>query len=237
MAYTTVLFDLDGTLLPMDQDVFLTTYFKLLKEKASSVGYDAKLFMHAVFTGLDAMIKNDGKKSNEEVFWNAFTPVFGPQTDRDEKIFEDFYANEFEQVKDVCGFDIKAAEIIQLLKKKGIDAVLATNPVFPHMATESRMRWAGLSPMDFKHYTTYENSFHAKPHPDYYRDIINTLSLDPKKCLMVGNDVEEDMVAKDLGMDVFLLTDCLINKPNADISVYPHGGFDELKDYLNKMTD
>ena len=45
------------------------------------------------------------------------------------------------------------------------------------------------------------------------------------------------MVAKDLGMDVFLLTDCLINKPNADISVYPHGGFDELKDYLNKMTD
>ena len=237
MAYTTVLFDLDGTLLPMDQDVFLTTYFKHLKEKASSVGYDAKLFMHAVFTGLDAMIKNDGKKSNEEVFWNAFTPVFGPQTDRDEKIFEDFYANEFEQVKDVCGFDIKAAEIIQLLKKKCIDAVLATNPVFPHMATESRMRWAGLSPMDFKHYTTYENSFHAKPHPDYYRDIINTLSLDPKKCLMVGNDVEEDMVAKDLGMDVFLLTDCLINKPNADISVYPHGGFDELKDYLNKMTD
>ena len=29
-------------------------------------------------------------------------------------------------------------------------------------------------------------------------------------------------------MKVFLLTDCLINRDGADISVWPNGGFDEL---------
>ena len=53
---------------------------------------------------------------------------------------------------------------------------------------------------------------------------------------MVGNDVAEDMIAQQLGMQVFLLTDCMINKANADISVYPHGGFEELKAFLNTLN-
>ena len=39
---------------------------------------------------------------------------------------------------------------------------------------------------------------------------------------MVGNDVKEDMVARKLGMDVFLITDCLINPNNEDIEQFPH---------------
>jgi len=35
---------------------------------------------------------------------------------------------------------------------------LATNPLFPQEATYSRIRWAGLSPSDFEHCTTYENA-------------------------------------------------------------------------------
>ena len=52
---------------------------------------------------------------------------------------------------------------------------------------------------------------------------------------MVGNDVGEDMIAEKLGMRVFLLTDCMINKANADISIYPHGNFDDLKNFLNTL--
>ena len=55
-----------------------------------------------------------------------------------------------------------------------------------------------------------------------------------ENCLMVGNDVVEDMIAESLGMKVFLLSDCIINKHNADISRYPHGGFDELKAFLKQ---
>ena len=64
--------------------------------------------------------------------------------------------------------------------------------------------------------------------------ITEKLGLDPKECLMVGNDVSEDMIAEKLGMKVFLLTDCIINKENKDIDQYPNGGFQELIEYINK---
>ena len=62
-----------------------------------------------------------------------------------------------------------------------------------------------------------------------------SLGVSPKECLMVGNDVGEDMIARELGADVFLLTDCLINKDGKDISVYPHGGFDELLQLIEQL--
>ena len=54
------------------------------------------------------------------------------------------------------------------------------------------------------------------------------------ECVMVGNDVKEDMVAASkLGMRTFLLTDCLLNKDELDTSAYPQGGFEELRAYFN----
>ena len=53
---------------------------------------------------------------------------------------------------------------------------------------------------------------------------------------MIGNDVGEDMTASKLGMRVFLLTDCLINRSGEDISAYPHGGFPELLDFVHAIT-
>ena len=61
------------------------------------------------------------------------------------------------------------------------------------------------------------------------------MKLSPEQCLMVGNDVGEDMVAEVLGMQVFLLTDCMINKQNVDISRYPHGDFAALKSHLCQL--
>ena len=52
---------------------------------------------------------------------------------------------------------------------------------------------------------------------------------------MVGNDVTEDMITVELGMQAFLLTDDIINKKGADISVYPNGGFDELKKWIEEL--
>ena len=113
---------------------------------------------------------------------------------------------------------------------------LATNPIFPARATQWRIQWAGLKPEDFEWYTAYENSSHSKPNPAYYRDVLARLNVKPEECLMVGNDVGEDMIAEQLGMKVFLLTDCIINKTNADISAYPHGNFDDLKSFLKQLS-
>ena len=126
-------------------------------------------------------------------------------------------------------------QVIAKLKVKGLTLALATNPIFPAIATESRMRWAGLDQNDFVLYTTYENSRFCKPNPEYYRDILNQLGAQPQECLMVGNDVTEDMVAQTLGMQVFLLTDCLINKQGKDISAYPQGSFDQLLAYIDTL--
>ena len=52
---------------------------------------------------------------------------------------------------------------------------------------------------------------------------------------MVGNDVEEDMVAESLGMKVFLLDKCLINKKEKDVSVYPRGDHDSLMNFISML--
>jgi FMN phosphatase YigB (HAD superfamily) len=180
------------------------------------------------------MVKNDGSCTNEEAFWNFFTGVYGEKARADMPVFEEFYENEFQQAKQFCGFAPKAREVIRLLHENGVRCVLATNPLFPAVATFSRIRWAGLEPTDFALVTTYENIGCCKPNPAYYSEILRRLCLSPADCLMVGNDVGEDMVAKTLGIDVFLLTDCLINRKNEDISVYPHGNFDDLIAYLKE---
>jgi len=234
VKYKAILFDLDGTLLPMDQDAFVKGYFSRLAVKLAPLGYDPKKLIDAIWAGTGAMVKNDGKITNEEAFWRKFTQIFGEQARQDEPVFADFYANEFQQVREICGCNPKAKESIDAIKAMGYRTVLATNPIFPAIATESRMRWAGLELNDFELYTTYENSNYCKPNPAYYQEILDQIGLEGKDCLMVGNDVTEDGAAEKLGMDVFLLPACLINKENRDISAYPQGDFDDLLAYLKE---
>lgn len=224
-----VLFDLDGTLLPMDQDEFVKGYFRLLAKKLAPYGYEPDALVKAVWHGTAAMVKNDGSCTNEEVFWKDFTNIFGEKARSHEPVFAEYYEKDFQQVKDICGFTPKAAETVRSLKSAGVRVALATNPVFPAVATESRIRWAGLEPEEFELYTTYENIGFCKPNLEYYREILRRMELDAANCLMVGNDVDEDMVAGQLGMEVFLLTDHLINKSGTDISIFPHGSFDDLR--------
>jgi len=237
MSIKAVLFDLDGTLLPMDQDVFVKAYFGGIAAALAPRGYEPKKLVDAIWTGTASMIKNDGTKTNEERFWERFISIFGEKAKEDEPYFEAFYESEsgFDRVRDVLGYTPSASEIISLIKSKGLRIALATNPIFPSIATEKRISWAGLSTSDFELYTTYENSRFCKPNLAYYKDILNKLGLKGEECLMVGNDVGEDMIARELGMQVFLLTDCLINKTDKNVSDFPHGSFPELKDFIESL--
>ncbi len=231
----TILFDLDGTLLPMNQDLFIETYLTLMAKKLAPFGYDPKVLPDSIWKGCYAMIKNDGSCPNKDLFWKTFCEIHGEHASKDEPLYEEFYRTDFQKAAEVCGFHPMAAEILREIQKKDLRAVLATNPVFPTIATHSRVRWAGLEPDDFVFITTYENSSFCKPNLDYYREILGKLNLKAEECLMVGNDVSEDMIAAQLGMQVFLLTDCIINKHDLDISVYPHGGFSELMNYIRSL--
>ena len=235
MSIRYIFFDLDGTLLPMDQDIFIKSYFGRLAAKLAPHGYDPDKLIKAIWGGTAAMVKNDGSVTNETAFWNYFCTVFGENARKDEPIFAEFYRTDFPKVQESCSFDPRAAQTIAALKEMGYTLVLATNPIFPAMATEQRMAWAGLDRKDFVLYTTYENSRHCKPNPAYYQDILTSLGIQGEECLMVGNDVTEDLVAAKLGMKVFLLTDCLINKGGEDISKYPHGSFEELMAFIQTL--
>lgn len=232
---TTILFDLDGTLLPMDQEKFVNSYLKRMAMTLAPHGYDPKLLAKAIWKGTGAMVKNDGSVTNEEVFWSVFNAVMGRDCRRDEPLFMEYYRGEFQKVAGDCGFDPRAAQTIAKIKAMGFHLALATNPLFPAIATRSRAQWAGLNIDDFELVTTYEDSRHCKPNPEYYRDILEILDVNPENCLMVGNDVSEDMVAETLGMRVFLLTDSLINKEDRDISCYPHGSFPELMQFIREL--
>ena len=230
-----ILFDLDGTLLPMDQEVFVKDYLGRMAAFLAPHGYDPQSLIKAVWAGTGAMVKNDGKALNEDVFWYVFNSILGRDAKQDLALFEEFYRTEFQKAKDSCGFNPAAVEAIRQIKDMGYRLILATNPLFPAIATYSRARWAGLNPEDFELITTYENSRFCKPNPDYYREILGKIALDGSQCLMVGNDVGEDMIAGTLGMKTFLLTDCLINKTAEDITQYPNGSFPELLHYIRSL--
>lgn len=160
---------------------------------------------------------------------------YGEKVYKDIPLFDEYYDNEFEQVKRCCSYTDKSREVINLCKKKGYRIILATNPIFPRVATDNRIKWAGLDKSDFDYYTTYENSNYSKPNLQYYEEILSKFSIKPNECVMVGNNVDEDMVASELGMKTFLLTDCLINEHNKDISNYDKGSFNELINFLNEL--
>lgn len=227
-----VLFDLDGTLLPMDQDMFVKNYFGRLARKLAPRGYEQEKLIPAIWSGVAAMVKNDGGRPNAEAFWKEFCRIFGERALEDMPLFDEFYRVEFNGAREACGFWPEAAGIVRFLKERGRKVILASNPVFPLVAQQNRMRWAGLDPNDFCYITSYENSSFCKPDPRYYTEILQKCGLSPAECLMVGNDVKEDGAALRAGIKVFVLTDSLINSENADFSSLPHGGHAELSRFL-----
>lgn len=239
----TVLFDLDGTMLPMDMKEFTDTYILVLKNRLTSSGFNAEEIIAGIWVGVKAIVSNDGMITNEECFWKAFESFMTKgegKLDRKErrkieKELTKFYQEDFGVVRYVTHPNNVVSECIDILKNKGYQIVAATNPIFPEIATMQRIAWAGLNSDDFSLITTYENSCFAKPNLDYYRHILKVLDKDPEDCIMVGNDVHEDMCAKQLGMDVFLIDEYILNSHNEDIFEYKKGNWNVFKEYISNL--
>ena len=232
----TVFYDLDGTLLPMDMDKFMKAYFGAIAMKMGPLGYDKEKLIAAIWAGTRVMVKNDGSRTNEEAFWDYFCKEMNIDIDKKE-VFEDFYRNEFDSVQASCGYNEEVPKLIKTVREMGLKQVLATNPIFPSIATEKRMAWAGLSISDFETVTTYENSHYSKPNPMYYEELLNKLNLKAEETLMIGNDAVEDVAAMKTGMKVFIVTDCLLNPTNEDISSIPQGNFSDALAYIRKLLE
>lgn len=226
----TILFDLDGTLLPMDQRAFADKWFEGVGIQFRDEVEDMETLHRHFYKGVHAIIQNDGSMSNEELFWNYFTGATGQTREFWEPRMERFYQEGFLVAREPTWVNPAVAETIGRLKEKGYTLVAATNPVFPPIGTRTRIGWAGLDPDDFSYITTYDNSRFCKPKLEYYEDLLRILGKRPEECMMVGNDVGEDMVAEQLGLEGYLITDCLLNPKNLPVNCHWQGSFEQFRD-------
>ena len=220
----TFLFDLDGTLLPMDYDKFMHLYFAGLCKHFEGQ-YDLKLLQKTILEGTEVMFRNDGSKTNEDAFWDFAVTRIDFDLAHDKARFEHFYDSTFAVAKESTWQNPFAVQCVRLLKDKGYTLAIATNPLFPRIATMNRIQWAGLDPDDFALITTYENFHFCKPNLGYYREVLDRLGKTPDQCVMIGNDNIEDMCAGSLGIKSYLIDDCLLNHNDAPLHDW-HGSFE-----------
>ncbi len=237
-TYKAVFFDLDGTLLPIDMDGFLERYFAAIGKFAAEKGFDPKQFASALGKGVHGMTTSEGGY-NADRYWEIFLGLMG-ETDRPrfEALMQEFYEVHFDELADmVISPDPNAARAVAALKAKGYPLYLTTMPLFPRIAVEKRLQWAGVPVEAFDRITTYDNSTSTKPHLAYYRENVEHIGLPATDILMVGNNTREDLAAMELGCDGYLVTNWLLNPDDFDIETVKHGTLAEFAEFVDQLPE
>lgn len=231
-----VFFDLDGTLLPLNEEEFTKIYFGLLSKRMIPLGYEPEELISVIWAGTKAMYKNDGSKTNEEVFWDVFKSHYGIEKMKDKEYIDEFYTNEFRKTKESCEENPLAKDIISFCKDNNLLVVLSTNPIFPKTGTMTRMSYIGLNEEDFDYVTYYENSSYCKPNPMYFKKLLNKFNLKPEEVIVFGNNTYEDgECAKFCGIECFMVGNYVINSPKTNTQfehVLMEKVIDKIKKYL-----
>lgn len=236
-GYKTIFFDLDGTLLPLDMDTFLTAYFSSLRRFAEERGYDGEMILTALGKGVQSMLGTD-ERANDVCFWETFERLTGVDRATFEPLLTEYYATLFDELGATITPNPAALRVVETLKQKGYQLFLTTMPLFPRSAVEARLRWAGIDdPSFFDRITTYDNSHSAKPHHAYFQENIDLALGDASEILMVGNNTREDLACCDLGTDAFLVTDWLLNPHDFDYSEMKHGSLEDLLTFVESLPE
>lgn len=231
----TLLFDLDGTLLGNDMDVFLRYYLgAVAMVAAATVPQDR--FIKQLLASTEAMVRNsDPTVTNAEAFAGSFYSALGLDRRTAEPLFAEFYEREFPKLRVHTQAKPAARALLDLATRNRYGLVLATNPVFPRVAIDERMRWADIDRYPWLLITDYETMHHCKPHVAYYQEILDKTGRRAEECLMVGNDVEEDLVAGRLGMVTFLDRTQIIQRGGGPSGADVEGTLEDLCDLLASL--
>lgn len=234
--FQAILFDLDGTLLQMDTTLFLSEYLKDISRAAARVVEPGR-FTGALLASTAAMVANtDPAVTNAEAFWADFRPRLADCIDDLEPLIVEFYQNDFRKLARITRPGEHARRVVQNALDRGKKIVLATNPIFPAFVIRERMAWAGVADLPWELITCYEEMHFCKPHPEYYLEITGLLGLRPEKCLMVGNDVEEDLPAGKVGMSTYLTNEFPLNHEKAGFAADRCGSLIELSEWLSSAV-
>ncbi len=196
------LFDLDGTLLLSDEDVFYGNYFKLVSSEFPE--FDPNEFVRAINEIIKEMTVEDDAMDNYHKFMEKIGLRFKKDPSEFEKRFVDFYTGKFKLLKSLT---LPNHDLIEKMRNLDGIKVLATNPLFPEIAIKERMNWAGLREDEFDLITYMENSHYLKPNPKYFMEIASKIKVDPVNCTMIGNDLVLDGACQKVGMKFVLIGD------------------------------
>ncbi|MGM0549203.1 MAG: HAD family hydrolase [Bacillota bacterium] len=232
-------FDLDGTLLNIELEEFLKYYFEALSQKFNDLCSDSKKFSQILMAATEKMIKNDGSCKNQAAFMQDFRDKLElndqAEAENIKARFDEFYQSDFSKLAQNFDLDKKVpSRIIQYLKAQNKRLVLATNPLFPKEAVIARLKWIGIEAANFELITHYENMSYAKPNPNYYQEILTKIDAEPANCLMIGNDLKEDAVATEVGIETIIIEDNLINRKGSDYPISWQGSLAEFEKLIRE---
>ncbi|KPV45476.1 HAD family hydrolase [Alicyclobacillus ferrooxydans] len=232
----TLLFDLDGTLLPFDQNRFMHGYFHALVPEIAHL-VNTKEIAAQILTATQAMVENeDPQLPNIDAFKHAFFGTVDVAESDIWPIFDEFYHTKFGDLQSLTEPSPISREICRSALSKGYELVLATNPIFPDDAVRHRMAWAGIDDVPFKLVTTMEHMHFCKPSPKYYLEILDRIGRSPEECMMIGNDVQEDGVAGKLGMQTFLVKDFVIDRGVGHIEFTHEGSLKDVLSFIESLA-
>ncbi|HEY42885.1 MAG TPA: HAD family hydrolase [Anaerolineae bacterium] len=230
---STLLIDLDNTLLGNDMETFLPTYLqKLGAHLADRIPPDQMI--PELLNGTRKMMENfDPVVSLEQVFAQYFYPALGMAEETLKPQIDDFYDTVFPSLKANTTRYPESERLMKRLFDAGYEIVIATSPLFPRTAILQRLDWAGVpvERFDYSLITSYEHFHFSKPHLEYYAEILGRLGKPPHETAMIGNDPENDLApANALGMTVF-------HAHASSPDEYPGGSLEDAIPWLHEASN
>jgi HAD superfamily hydrolase (TIGR01549 family) len=231
-----LLLDLDDTLLGNSMTTFVPAYFEALTRHLAHL-VDPHVLTSRLLAATRVMQIGEGRgPTNAERFAAAFFPALDVERSRLEREIEVFYAEVFPTLAGLTQRRPTARRIVAWAEERGLQVVVATNPLFPRAAIEERMRWAGVSAADHDYalVTCYENMHATKASPQYYVEILRRLGRRPEECLMVGDDWWGDIVhAARAGIPGFWIAASGRRPPSSDATPAGQGDLGALEMFLS----
>jgi FMN phosphatase YigB (HAD superfamily) len=231
-----LLFDLDDTLLGNEMNTFIPAYLQALAKRLSGMA-EPMVLINTLLAATRKMVENNNpSRTLEEVFDADFYPALGLVRHQVQETIDVFYAQDFPRLKALTQFKPKAVNVVQQLVKRGDQAAVATNPLFPRTAILQRLSWAGLpdDEIPFAMIPSYETFHFAKPNPAYFAEFLAQLGWPKIPVVMVGNDPESDIwAARQISLPVFWMNGDGASEWKGSGETPPHGQITDLIPWLD----